>query len=69
MALLAGALALWLWLAPPAMLRVATGYAAKIVCSGVFVAGRDAAQVLRVDVQAPGHPLLTFVTVSVDLPV
>ena len=66
MTLLAGALALWLWQAPPAMLRVVTGYAAKIVCSGVFVAGRDAAQVLRVDVQAPGHPLLTFVTVSVD---
>ena len=64
--LLCGALALWLWLAPPAMLRVAEGYAAKIVCSGVFVAGRDAAEVLRIDVQAPGHPLLTFVTVSVD---
>ena len=64
--LLAGALALWLWLAPPAMLRVAAGYAAKIVCSGVFVAGRDAAEVLRIDVQAPGHPLLGFVTVSVD---
>ena len=66
LALLAGALALWLSLAPPAMLRVATGYAAKIVCSGVFVAGRDARAVLRVDVQAPGHPLLSLVTVSVD---
>ena len=65
-ALAAGGLALWLWLAPPAMLRVAAGYAAKIVCSGVFVAGRDAAEVLRVDVQAPGHPLLSFVGVSVD---
>lgn len=63
---LAGGLAVWLWLAPPAMLRVATGYAAKIVCSGVFVAGRDAREVLRVDVQAPGHPLLSFVSVAVD---
>ena len=62
----AGAAALWLWQAPPAMLRVAAGYAAKIVCSGVFVAGRDAREVLRIDVQAPGHPLLTFVNVSVD---
>ena len=62
----AGLLALWLWLQPPAMLRVAAGYAAKIVCSEVFVAGRDAREVLRVDVQAPGHPLLTFVTVGVD---
>jgi len=66
LALLAGLVALWLWLAPPAMLRVATGYAAKIVCSGVFVAGRDARAVLRVDVQAPGHPILRFVSVSVD---
>jgi len=66
LALLAGLVALWLWLAPPAMLRVATGYAAKIVCSGVFVAWRDARAVLRVDVQAPGHPILRFVSVSVD---
>ena len=65
-ALLAAGLAVWLWLAPPAMLRVAAGYAAKIVCSGVFVASRDADEVLRVDVQAPGHPLLSLVSGAVD---
>ncbi|MEO0484950.1 MAG: serine hydrolase [Pseudomonadota bacterium] len=55
-----------LWLAPPAELRVATNYAAKIVCTNVFWADRDAQDVLEVDVQAPGHPLLRFVSASVD---
>ncbi|TPP11478.1 serine hydrolase domain-containing protein [Rhizobium glycinendophyticum] len=57
----------WLWLAPPDLLRVGTGYAAKIVCSNVFLAGRDADDVLTDDVQAPGHPLLRLVGVDVDL--
>ncbi len=57
---------LWLWLAPPALLRVGTGYAAKIVCSNVFLAGRDADDVLADDVQAPGHPLLKLAGVEVD---
>ena len=48
----------WLYFAPPELIRVAAGYSAKIVCSNVFIAGRDADEVLRVDVQAPGHPLL-----------
>ena len=52
---------------PPDLLRVGTGYAAKIVCSNVFIAGRDADEVLRDDVQAPGHPLLKLVGVGVDL--
>lgn len=56
----------WLFAAPPAMIRVGTGYAAKIVCSNVFIAGRDAAFVLFDDVQAPGHPLLRLVDVDVD---
>jgi CubicO group peptidase (beta-lactamase class C family) len=56
----------WLLAAPPELLRVGTGYAAKAVCSSVFVAGRDAGEVLRDDVQAPGHPLLRFVSVTVD---
>lgn len=56
----------WLKLAPPDLIRVADGYSAKIVCSNVFLAGRDANEVLRVDVQAPGHPILKYVTVSVD---
>lgn len=56
----------WLLLLPPELLRVGDGYAAKIVCSNVFVAGRDPGEVLEVDVQAPGHPLLKLVRVAVD---
>lgn len=59
-------LAAFLVVAPPDLLRVATGYSAKIVCSNRFIAGRDAAQVMALDVQAPGHPLLKLVNVSVD---
>lgn len=51
---------------PPELFRVAAGYSAKIVCSNVFIAGRDADEVLKVDVQAPGHPLLKFMVVDVD---
>jgi CubicO group peptidase (beta-lactamase class C family) len=57
----------YLIVAPPELLRVATGYSAKIVCSNVFLAGRDPEQVLAVDVQAPGHPILKFVRVGVDV--
>ncbi len=60
-----GALA-FLWIVPPDLLRVATNYSAKMVCSNVFIAGRDAEEVLSVDVQAPGHPLLRQVSVDVD---
>ncbi|WP_312362905.1 serine hydrolase [Ensifer sp.] len=56
----------WLALAPPELLEVGDGYAAKIVCSNVFIAGRDGQAVLSDDVQAPGHPLLKFIGVSVD---
>ena len=63
--LLVGA-GVWLQRAPPELVRVAAGYTAKIVCSSVFVAGRDADQVLEDDVQAPGHPLLRLMRVSVD---
>lgn len=59
-------LVLWLVLAPPALLRVGAGYTAKIVCSNVFLAGRDPEEVLAVDVQAPGHPLLRLMDVDVD---
>lgn len=52
----------WLYFFPPELLRVGTAYAAKIVCSNTFIAGRDPAQVLAKDVQAPGHPLLKYVS-------
>ena len=54
----------WLYFLPPELLRVGTAYAAKIVCSNVFLAHRDPQAVLADDVQAPGHPLLRYVTVS-----
>jgi len=51
---------------PPERLRVGANYAAKIVCSNVFLAGRDPDEVLRIDVQAPGVALLRLMRVSVD---
>src|SRR5882757_2321510 len=54
------------WVSPPELIRVAAGYTAKIVCSNVFLAGRDPAEVLATDVQAPGHPLLKLMRVDVD---
>src|SRR5271170_4216495 len=57
---------LFLWLKPPALLRVGAAYSAKIVCSNVFLAGRDPQEVLRIDVQAPGIALLRLMRVSVD---
>jgi len=58
--------ALWLYVRPPELLRVGDGYAAKIVCSNVFMAGRDPYTVLAEDVQAPGNPLLRLIRVSVN---
>lgn len=56
----------WLYVSPPDLIRVAAAYTAKIVCSNVFIAGREANQVLADDVQAPGHPILKYIRVSVD---
>ncbi|WP_028032788.1 serine hydrolase [Chelativorans sp. J32] len=56
----------WLWFSPPELIRVGSNYAAKIVCSNVFLAGRDPAEVLDEDVQAPGNPLLRLMRVEVD---
>ncbi|WP_048648115.1 serine hydrolase domain-containing protein [Nitratireductor soli] len=60
------AAALWLYFAPPALIRLGSGFAAKTVCSNVFIAGRAPETVLRDDVQAPGHPLLKLMRVRVD---
>jgi CubicO group peptidase (beta-lactamase class C family) len=66
LALLLVVLLFALWLYPPGLLRVGANYSAKIVCSNVFLAARDADEVLRVDVQAPGIWLLRFMRISVD---
>lgn len=58
--------AAWLAVSPPELLKVGNGYAAKIVCSNVFIAGRNADDVLYDDVQAPGNPLLRLLRVEVD---
>ncbi len=65
-ALLLIAVATGLHFMPPEMLRVGANYSAKIVCSNVFLAQRDAQHVLADDVQAPGHPLLKLMQVKVD---
>ncbi|MGC2033180.1 MAG: serine hydrolase [Steroidobacteraceae bacterium] len=65
-ALLLLACAFVLWVRPPDLLRVGANYSAKIVCSNVFLAGRDPDEVLRTDVQAPGVGLLRLMRVSVD---
>jgi CubicO group peptidase (beta-lactamase class C family) len=52
--------------APPELLQVGDSYAAKIACSNVFLAGRDAEKVLADDVQAPGNPILKAVMLEVD---
>ena len=64
LAVAGGALALYA--APPAPLRVAANYSAKMVCSSTFVAGRDPQAVLADDVQAPGNPVLRLMRVRVD---
>jgi CubicO group peptidase (beta-lactamase class C family) len=55
-----------LWVKPPDLLRIGANYSAKIVCSNVFLAGRDPDVVLRTDVQAPGIALLRLMRISVD---
>jgi CubicO group peptidase (beta-lactamase class C family) len=60
------AAAAWLYFAPPALIRVATAYSAKMVCSNAFLASRLSDQVMSIDVQAPGHPLLGYVSANVD---
>ncbi|MBP7081017.1 MAG: serine hydrolase, partial [Rhodocyclaceae bacterium] len=56
----------WLHKFPPELIRVGASYTAKIVCSNVFIAGRDPESVLALDVQSPGHPLLSLMRVDVD---
>ncbi|MBI1418875.1 MAG: serine hydrolase [Limimaricola sp.] len=57
---------LYLVMSPPELLRVGAGYSAKITCSAALIAGRDPAQVLERDVQAPGNPLLKGYALATD---
>jgi len=47
---------------------IGTAYAAKTLCSGVFVANRPAEDVIREDIQADNHPLLRVIHPRVDVP-
>jgi len=64
--LVLGGSTLALMLHPPELIRVGANYGAKMVCSNVFIAGRDPQAVLADDVQAPGHPVLKLLRVQVD---
>ena len=54
----------WLKFFTPDLIRAGANYTAKIVCTNVLVAGRDPAEVLKFDVQAPGHPLMKFMQID-----
>jgi CubicO group peptidase (beta-lactamase class C family) len=56
----------WLLYFPPTLLMVATGYAAKMGCSGIFVSGRDPADVFRRDIRPQGHPIFHITTLGVN---
>lgn len=46
---------------------IGTAYAAKMLCSGVFVGGRPADEVIHEDIVADNHPLLRLVQPSLDV--
>jgi CubicO group peptidase (beta-lactamase class C family) len=48
------------------MAPIGSAYAAKTLCSGVFVSGRRAEAVIREDILADNHPLLHLILPSVD---
>jgi len=59
----AAAIAGWIvWRLGP----IGSAYAAKTVCTGVFVSGRAASEVYDVDVVADNHPLLALTRVRVE---
>src|SRR3954451_13530717 len=45
---------------------IGTAYAAKTLCSGVFVSHRAIDDIVRDDIRADNHPLLRAIQVSVD---
>src|SRR4030042_1661743 len=47
-----------------AQLRIGVGWKAQILCSGVFLSGRDPDLVLKEDVAV--HPILKFIGTKVD---
>jgi CubicO group peptidase (beta-lactamase class C family) len=65
---LLGILGLSAWLAfiRPELLPLVSAYAAKTVCSNVFIAKRDADAVIRTDVQFAEHSVTKLVKIDID---
>ena len=66
--LLLGILGLSGWLAfiRPELLPLVSAYAAKTVCSNVFIAKRDADAVIRTDVQFAEHSVTKLMKIDID---
>lgn len=56
----------WLAFLRPELLPLASAYAAKIVCSNVFIAKRDVDAVIRTDVQFAEHHVVKLMKIDVD---
>jgi CubicO group peptidase (beta-lactamase class C family) len=56
----------WLAFAQPDLLPLASTYAARVVCSQVFIAKRDVAAIRQADLVAIGHPIYNFTKIEVD---
>ena len=56
----------WLAFVYPEILPLASAYAAKMVCSNVFIAKRDAGAVIRTDVQFRVGNVVKFMKIDVD---
>ena len=56
----------WLTFVRPELLPLASAYAAKIVCSNVFIAKRDADAVIRTDVQIAVHRVVKLMKIDID---
>ena len=56
----------WLAFIRPELLPLASAYAAKVVCSNVFIAKRDADAVIRTDVEFAEHRVVNLMKIDVD---
>jgi CubicO group peptidase (beta-lactamase class C family) len=56
----------WIAIARQDELRLASAYAAKTVCSNVFMAGRDVDAILQADLLALGHPVFRLMKIDVS---
>ena len=56
----------WLVFIRPELLPLVSAYAAKAVCSNVFIAKRNAVAVIRTDVQFALHSVTKLVKIDID---